>query len=254
MNLDLSGYDFVDFGAGKGGSMRFAQRVLRGHSGLAIDKSESKVSKIRELGFDAAHCDATKVEPIGTVRFSLMSHFLEHLPSLAVSLRCLRTAVLLSTEFVYIQQPWFGSDAYLEGLGLKLYWSDWHGHRNHMQAEHLTTYLEALRLERRIAAYTVWSFHRVEDSSDPCLLPLSAPPDQFAWDAEAHASKPLAVFNQPVFRELRCFISVSDSRSVSRQEQRILKRGARLGSAIVATTRDYAALSDLQSSRHTVPS
>ena len=49
-DLVLTDYDFLDFGASKGGSIGFAIEHLGGTRGLGIDLDPNKVAVMRELG------------------------------------------------------------------------------------------------------------------------------------------------------------------------------------------------------------
>ena len=75
-------YDFVDFGCSTGGSIQWAKRQLNGTKGLGIDIDPKKVAATREAGFDAIIYDINKIPPRKLVRFTVLSHFLEHIPNL----------------------------------------------------------------------------------------------------------------------------------------------------------------------------
>ena len=77
--IDISQYDFLDFGCSTGGSMRFGQQRLGGKRGLGIDIDEQKVAATRMAGYDAECVDLTDPKRFsGKVRFTILSHFLEH--------------------------------------------------------------------------------------------------------------------------------------------------------------------------------
>ena len=103
---------------------------------MSLDINPKKVAAARAAGFDAKVADLTKLDPedIGTVRFVIMSHFLEHLPDCKAAQACIESACGIAEKFVIIRQPYFDADGYLFSLGLKLYWSDWAGHPYHMSS------------------------------------------------------------------------------------------------------------------------
>jgi SAM-dependent methyltransferase len=225
VSIDLRDFDFVDFGASNGGSVAFAKKYLGGKRGVAIDIDPAKASLARANGVDAVTCDATEIaQTEGQVRFAILSHFLEHLPNLAKSLQCVRSAIAVSTDFVYIQQPWFDSDEYLERKGFKLYWSDWTGHRNHMLTRHFATYLDAMQMDGSIAGYTVWGHTPIVDSMSPDVHTLDTPRNQGKWDTAKHGPKPSVTFNPGVFRELHCFIRVRNDKPIGKLERQIIAR------------------------------
>ena len=61
-----------------------------------------------------------------------MHHFLEHIPSILDENNIIKQACSVIDDFLIIRQPYFDADSYLFSKGLKLYWSNWEGHPNHM--------------------------------------------------------------------------------------------------------------------------
>ena len=152
LNINLSLYDFVDFGCSKGGSIDFAVKKLGGSRGVGLDVDPRKVEATRQAGYEAHIADVSELDPekLGTTRFVVMAHFLEHLPTLDAASRCIRSAVRVADEFVFIRQPYFDADEYLASLGLRLYWSHWRGHKNHMKAADFHDILGDLLARRKI--------------------------------------------------------------------------------------------------------
>ncbi len=86
-----------------------------------------------EAGYDCAQGDATNLDfPPDSVRFAVMSHFLEHLPDLSMVKDAIKSAARVASDFLFIRGPYFDSDEYLRSFGLKFTWSDWHGHTCHL--------------------------------------------------------------------------------------------------------------------------
>lgn len=209
--INLSKYDFVDFGCSVGGSMLFAQKAFDGGDAIGIDIDPAKVKKTQEAGYDAVLADATDPSQfVGRARFSMLSHFLEHLPDYQTVTKALRTAICISNDFVFIRQPWFDSDGELLQHGLKLYWSDWHGHPMTLTSlqmyRALRTYLES----GRIARVTMFGHRPVLSSDDECVLPLSAPIDSSKYDAELHGPKPAVPIEFTAYTELVAVLAIRD--------------------------------------------
>lgn len=204
----LAGYDFVDFGCSAGGSMAFARDHLGARRGLGLDIDRRKVEATREAGFEAEVTDVTTLDPAqaGTTRFAILAHFLEHLPELALAEACIDAAVRVADEFVFIRQPWFDADEALREMGLKLYWSDWHGHPNHMRLAELRAPLDRMLRQGRIGGYVLFGRTPVTDSDDRTIHPLSAPRNQHHWELELHGAKPSVAFGFPVYRELGALV------------------------------------------------
>lgn len=209
--IDLTPYDFVDFGCSVGGSMAFAQKAFDGKTPVGIDIDPKKVAKTKDAGFDAVLADATKPEQFeGQVRFSILSHFLEHLPDYETVSRAIRTAAHISRDFVFIRQPWFDADGELFRHGLKFYWSDWHGH-----PMTLTT-LQMYRIIRQhlgngdIVRATIFGNTPVVDTDDECVVPLTVPMDTGKYDPDAHGPKVSPPIDLDAFKEIVVVLAKRD--------------------------------------------
>ncbi|MGP0565578.1 MULTISPECIES: class I SAM-dependent methyltransferase [unclassified Nitrospina] len=202
MQIDLSQYDFLDFGCSAGASLR--NELFGGKRGLGLDSNPDKVEKARAEGVEAEVADITKLNPkeLGKVRFVKMVHFLEHLPGRQAARDCIKSACQLAREFVFIRQPYFDADGYLFSLGLKLYWSDWNGHPYNMTSLDLHNMLSRLQKHTSlITRFIIFFKYEIKDSSATFLHPISSPGDQHHWDSEVHDPKPEVEFTFPVFRE-----------------------------------------------------
>ncbi|QJB28886.1 hypothetical protein [Limnospira fusiformis] len=74
-------FDFLDFGCSKGESIGWSRKFLGGRRGLGIDINKKKVITARSAGYDAVIFDINNIPQKKLVRFTVMSHFLEHVPS-----------------------------------------------------------------------------------------------------------------------------------------------------------------------------
>lgn len=196
-DVDVDAYDFLDFGAGTGGSVDFCARTFGGR-GLGIDNSPRKVAAAQQAGVEVVLGDITTLPRRPLVRYVSMCDFLEHLPDFDLVREMLRVAAAVATDFIYIKHPSFEDEAYLRALGLKQYWQDWTGHPSHLLLSDLTVMLGEVGAGKLKIEYVrpVW------DSSDPTILPVDAPPDQSGYDAMTHGDKPEVTFAKPVHRAI----------------------------------------------------
>jgi SAM-dependent methyltransferase len=219
-------YDFLDFGCSKGGSIEFAKETFGGR-GLGLDIDPAKVEQSKAAGFEAIVQDCSQLDPktMGQVRYVIMSHFLEHVPSIDDVRKIIGSACRVSREFVLIQQPWFDADPYLFDLGLKAYWSSWKCHLNHM------TRLEMLNVLRDVAPKTgakrflIGARHPILSSDAPEIHPLLSPIQHAGWSLEAHGEKPTIQFDQLVFRDLFAVILMEGDEPNPELARYMQKRG-----------------------------
>ena len=187
--------DFLDLGCSKGGSLRWATNRYGG-TGLGIDIEPRKVAAAREAGRLAFEGDATKLPAGLSVRFVLMSDFLEHLPSLDVVEQVIGEAARVATDFLLIRHPSFEGRGFLEQIGLRQYWWNWTGHKSHIQVADYCSMFDRLGLQQ----YTVRYKRRITHSMDESIVPLSAPRDGSAFVRERDGAKPSIPLPAPVWR------------------------------------------------------
>lgn len=204
-------FDFLDFGCSRGGSIEWAKKLLGGKKGLGIDIAAAKVKEAREAGHNAINFDLMKIPPRKLVRFTVMSHFLEHVPDLTMVKTFVRNACEVSREFVLIKQPYFDSDGYLFQNGLKTYWSDWRGHPNCMGTLDLYRILRELKADGKLTAFSIHAKLPIKTSDDKFIHPVSSPIDQHQYDPKIHPPKIKGFeFPFPVFYETVAFITMKD--------------------------------------------
>jgi SAM-dependent methyltransferase len=208
VNIDLSGYDFVDFGCSHGGSTVFAQDRFGGKRGLGLDIDPRKVENANAAGHDAMVADVTTLDAkeMGSVRFVIMSHFLEHLPTRKLAELCIRSACDIANEFVFIRQPFFDADGYLFSLGMKLYWSNWSGHKNHMTSLEFHNILAPLLDSKKLSRFQIFYRTKIDDSSHDAIHPISSPLDCHRWVKDMHSAKKFYEFDYPVYHETGAII------------------------------------------------
>jgi len=229
MAIDLTAYDFVDFGCSTGESIAFGIAQLGGSRGLGLDLNPEKVAIAREAGYDAEVADVTALDPksMGTVRFVIMSHFLEHLSGYECAQACIQSACRIAEEFVFVRQPYFDADGYLFSLGLKLYWSDWAGHPYHMTSLELYKILATLRDEGTISRFVIFCRSRIKDSNHPAIHPITSPRDQHEWEMQMHGPKGFHEFEYPIFGETFAVI-IKDPSRINERPFELLKCGTLL--------------------------
>lgn len=201
--------DFLDFGCSTGGSIAFAQKHLGGQNGVGIDIDANKVKKAQEAGLHAALYDIKNIPDEKLVRFVIMSHFLEHVPDMFDVKEFIRKACTISTDFVYIQQPFFDADPYLFAKGLKSYSSDWRGHPNRMTSLEFWILLRDLKEAGLPITFSLHARKQIFNSKDPYVHPLTSPIDQHGYDGKLHPPKDTSIqFDNNVFQELNCLITL----------------------------------------------
>ena len=201
-------FDHLDFGCSAGGSLLYARKTLGGHLGLGLDINPAKIDATRKAGFDAVAFDIHKIPAEPLVSFTVLSHFLEHVPSMVDAASFVKKACDVSKHFVFIQQPYFDADGYLARQGLKLYWSDWRGHPNRMTSLELWLIVRSIRASAPNMRVSIHARNLISNSDDPRIHPLDSPIDQHNYDPNSHPPKPKRIkFSEPVYSDLVCILS-----------------------------------------------
>lgn len=226
--IQLSEFDFCDFGCSNGGSIKFGQEILGGKKGFGVDIDPQKVIASRKSGYEAISGDFCDLDlPDQSVDFAILSHVLEHLPSLNHARLAIQNAIRVSKKFVFIQGPFFDADDYLKSLNLKFYWSDWTGHPLHFKSSHLIQILDDLQVQN----YEVYGRVEIPNSSRPEIHPISSPKNQHDYELALHGKKASISFKHPVFKEILGMIWLSDDinnvEQIRRRSEKFLiqKRG-----------------------------
>lgn len=210
--LDITSFDFADFGCSNGSSIQFGIKILKGRKGFGIDIDPKKVASAKAAGYDAIKGDFCNLDlPDGCVDFTILSHTLEHLPTLDCAKEAIKNAIRVSRKFVFIRGPFFDADDYLKSLGLKFYWSDWTGHTLHLKAEQVMNILEDINAPN----YEIYGRVLLNSSIDATIHPLSSLKNQHQWELEKHGIKPILTLTKPVYREFIGIIWLGENVSVS---------------------------------------
>lgn len=208
--MDLTEYNFIDFGCSKGDSIKEALNNYGGKKGLGIDIDPNKVKQTTDAGFEAIIGDATEFysNHPKCVEFVTMIHFLEHLPSINLAKKCIESACELATEFVYIRQPYFDADPYLFSQNLKFYWSNWSGHTNQMTSLQFHSILNPLYLNGKIHEFKIYGVRKVQNSLDSTIHSIASPIDQHHFKEEIHPKKVKVEFTFDTYKETLVVISL----------------------------------------------
>jgi hypothetical protein len=152
-----------------------------------------------------------------------MSHFLEHIDGFENNKKCIETAAKNSTDFFYIQQPYFDADGYLFSKGLKFFWSHWTGHRNHMGMLEFYKILQELLQKKKINRYAIYVYNKIDSSANDKIQNISAPIDQHHYDEKIHPRKNSEIkFNEglEIFQEVRVLATINQNANFEELEKK----------------------------------
>ena len=182
----LDGYDFIDLGSGDGASLVNNEKIIGG-KGIGVEIDEEKVKKAVELERNVYLGSALDLHKLpGKVDFVTCDNFLEHLLSFEDVEEMIKQAMKVAREFIYIRHPGFEDIEYLKSLGLKTYWSDWHGHTSMVRIADFSE----MFLRLGIQTVKVVPVSLIKNSNDDRILPLDAPIDQHNYEPNKHSKKP----------------------------------------------------------------
>jgi len=205
MLIDPTGCDFVDFGSGVGGCIKFAKKKLCGRRELGIEVHRGRYEQLKAAGYNVVCADIASVTlPKKSVSFVTISHVLEHLDSMEEVRRVLHTAVSASRDFVFIEGPAFDFDQYLASVGLKFSWSaGGHDHTTPITSRKLLSLISALEIN----GYSfLQEMPPITSSSSADLHPITSPPGVCKYDPKIHPPKPVIKLRKPVFRSFVIFV------------------------------------------------
>lgn len=199
-------FGFLDFGSSHGGSLKYCEEHFGKGPGLGIDFDAEKVCRARKAGYNVLQADITELQlPEDCVSFVSMLDFLEHLLSVEMTKKILKVAAAAARDFIFIRHPSFENIEYLKGLGLKLSWTDWHGHKNPLTMKDFADIFQELGLEH----YTIQRGELITDSQYRQIVPLSAPTDTIYYDRDEHGDKPRITFQRPIPRHYDITVHLS---------------------------------------------
>lgn len=197
-DVDIQNYDFLDFGAGTGGSLSYCAKRFGGR-GLGIEIDERKITDADQTGTEVAYGDLFGLPREEAVSYVSMMDFLEHLPDLDAVGNAIEIAMACSRDFVFINHPSFEDEQFLRGLGFKLYWQDWSGHTVHPMLDFLIR-----KLTQAGASKIELSFRQpIVNTLADAVLPIDAPRNSHSYDPLQHPPKSLLDFPGTLFGQIQ---------------------------------------------------
>jgi hypothetical protein len=217
---------FYDFGCGFGGSMHRWQRMFE-CKGRGFDSVPDKVRGSQAKGLDVQQADLMKLAPglpDNTVRFVVMNHLLEHMPTYQAFRWMIDHAGRIADQFVYMAFPWFGSDNDLFILGLKKFCTDWPGvHTLNPTALQVDS---ALRASGRFAQAVYFGLRSIERDDHRHLFSLredtkknTSAHNHYAYVPGRHLPRPSTGSDLPFvcFEEFACLAFIQPDESIVEQ-------------------------------------
>lgn len=206
--INVTGYDFLDFGTGHGGCYDFARERLGGKVGLGFEISKPRVADLKKDGYNCHLADITKIAlPKKSVRFITISHVLEHVPNLDAAANVVKLAINTAKEFVFIEGPSFDFDDMLKKHGLKFYWVGWHNHRSNVT----TTFIKDIAKSNGVHRYDLLAEQpMIIDSTSLDIVPAKSDAG-VKYDMATYGPKPRIGFEQPIFRSFVYFLWLKPS-------------------------------------------
>lgn len=197
--FEISDFDFIDCGASTGGSTDFAMKKLGGKRGLGVNLNPKRVQFMQSKGFDCIEGDITKL-PFAddSVRFTVLSHILEHLPDQETVVTAIQEAIRVSKDFVFIQGPFYEADLWLAQNNLKFFWSDLRGHLYPVKAQDIVGAVKNLGLPEP----KIYGRAPIQSTSDKTLHSMQSPFNSLYYDSQIHPPKPEMKFDVPLFKEI----------------------------------------------------
>ncbi len=205
-------FNFIDGGCGSGGSLAYCEKTFAGGRGLGFDASPSKIEAARAAGHRAYLADMISLElPERCVSFISFLDVLEHLPDIATTRSILENMASMARDFIFIRHPSFEDIDYLKTFGLKIDWTDWHGHPNMM----LLDDFDALFRDLGWTASAVFGQKPIMNSSHVSVVPEDAPRDTVGYDAERHGLKQNIRFDRVMYSQFDIFVRLNRDMSDS---------------------------------------
>ena len=134
---------------------------------------------------------------------------LEHLYSVKEAQAFILKACKISSDNVFIKQPYYDADPYLFHNGFKTFYSHWTGHRNQMVTPDFYYFLQELRTRRVISDFAIGYKLPITSSDSDMIHPLASPKDSHNYDPAKHPPKPAGViFDYPVYFEIQVAIDI----------------------------------------------
>jgi len=193
--------EFIDIGCKDGRSFPLAARF--GYfDGVGIDNNPDHVAKARENGLPIVLGNALDLDfPDKSFKMSILNHVIEHLPDREAGWKAIKEMIRVTEKTILIGLPYFDAEPYLNGIGLKTFYSDWSGHPNMVRLEELKEFIIGLGLWPEV------NFIKpIYNSSATEIHSLSSPRNQHDYVEGLHPIKPFIEFDREIWREYQIII------------------------------------------------
>jgi hypothetical protein len=209
-------FDFLDFGTHKGGGLRIGVG-LGGARGLGVELEAHKAAMglADDLAVLTGDIMAFPLD-LPSFTFGICRHVLEHLPNKYVVGAVLWKLQQLCSDFIYIEQPNFDDEPFLNDQGLTLTHStlEYHTYRPTV-AE-----LEGILRDLGVTRYVVGGMIPMVDSGNPWVHSIDAPPNRWTF-VDEDPPKPEVVFPTPLFRDLVILVGLSETADLGQLASRL---------------------------------
>ena len=203
-------FGFIDGGCGTGGSIEYCEKTFRRGRGIGFDSSAKKIELAQAAGHKAYEANLASLSlPEKCVSFVSFLDVLEHFPDVQTTESVLKNMAMLARDFIFIRHPNFEDIGYLKEHGLKLDWTDWHGHPNPM----LLSEFDAMFCSQGWFAPSVFGQKPIHSSAHPSIIPIDAPRDTVGYDLEKHGVKPSLQFDRPIYSQFDIFVCLNSDLS-----------------------------------------
>ncbi len=200
---------FFDFGCSRGGATLMISRCT-GLTGLGFDRDISKLKLALKNGVHCSNADILDIPDEPFVPFVIMFDFLEHLDSRAAVYTFIDKACRVSSDNVFISQPFHDADQLLFADGFKTYYSHWRGHKNSTTSTDFFHHLCELRERSVISDFLIGYKYPILSSDHAAIHSLSSPIDCLQYDSTKHPPKTHNFyFSYAVFAKIIVMIDIS---------------------------------------------
>ena len=168
--------------------------------GLGLDINKNHVDKFIQTGNHGIVGDARNLPFVdNSFELVILSRVLEHMSDEQTGFKTLDECIRVASKTVFVCLPFFDEDNYLYSLGLKTFYSDWHGHKNKVTLSSLKSYLGD-------QSYEVKMIRKFEDCSANEIIPISAPMNSMEYNLQLHGEKNSVKFDRDIWREFQITI------------------------------------------------
>ena len=201
MFLNLTGYDFMDFGSGPGDTIAIMKGRYGGGRCLGIDREVGLQKVAKEKGFDFIASNLLGLEFVeDMVRFTSIGHLIEHLGGFEEMEKVLSKALGASKEFVFVNGPCWDCTSIVHKHGLKFYWEGFTDHTYRVEVQDMKEVLDKLD-----AKYILMASHFVKDTAHTDLIPIDSE-CYHSYKQKEHGIKITEIFKTEIYITMTGFL------------------------------------------------